>query len=328
MKRRELIALLGGAVAAWPLATGAQVPQKTARIGYIGSNRDNPVFVAGSRAFLDELRRSGFVEGHNLLVEHRSTEQDIQAVFTAASELIRLNVDVLIAGGPEIALQAALRASRTIPIVIMATNYDPLARGYVQSLSKPGGNVTGVFVRQIELAEKQVELLSEALPGRTRLAILWDRLSIDQFTSAEKRADALGIDVRSTKLENPPYDYAAAFEAMAQGGAQMLLVASSPFFTAARLRLAELAIQYRLPTMFIFKSYVEAGGLLSYSSHIENTYRRLGAQTAMVLNGEDPANIPIEQPTTYELVINLKTARALGIELPSSLLARADEVIE
>jgi putative tryptophan/tyrosine transport system substrate-binding protein len=185
---------------------------------------------AASRAFLDEMRRLGFVEGQNLRVELRHTERDLAALSADATELVGLKVDVLVALGAEPALKACVSASRTIPIVFVANNYDPIALGYVNSLARPGGNATGIFLRQTELAEKQVELLTEAFPDRKRLAVLYDSISADQFVSAERRAKLLGLQVRSLKMESPPYDFETAFRTVTDVDPQMLLVLSSPFF--------------------------------------------------------------------------------------------------
>jgi putative ABC transport system substrate-binding protein len=325
--RREFITLLGTA-AAWPLAARAQLADRIARIGYIGPDRTVPLAAAIYQAFLDEMQIHGFKNGQNLVVEFRRLEQDLRALSVDAAELVRLNVDVLFADGTETALQAAVSASRTLPIVMIATNFDPFARGYVKSLARPSSNITGVFLRQTELAEKQTELLLQAVPDRMRLGILWDSISADQFSSAEHRAKIFGLQVHSLKLENPPYDFRVAFRTLAEASPQMLLVLSSPHFTPLRSEIAELAISYRLPTMFIFKTYVEAGGLLSYGADLVAMHRQAATHVAKILKGTKVGDIPIEQPNRFELVVNLKTAKAIGIELPTSILLRADEVIE
>jgi len=252
LRRRQFITLLGGAAAAWPLAARAQQIEKALRIGVIGPRPENAGFSGGVggvgyRAMLDELRKLGFSEGRNLTVEYRSVEQEPRAVIADAAELVRSNVDALVAVGPEVGLQAAIAASSTIPIVIAAFNYDPIARGYVKSLARPEGSITGVFLRQPELAEKQVELLTQAFPDKTRLAMLWDALSADQFNAAEKRAKLLHLQGLSMKLESRPYDFDTAFRSIAESAPQMLLVLSSPHFIAARQRIAELAIQTGCP---------------------------------------------------------------------------------
>jgi putative tryptophan/tyrosine transport system substrate-binding protein len=329
MRRRKFITLLGGAAAAWPMAARAQLADRIARIGYIGPDRTAaPLGAAIYQAFLDEMQIHGFKNGQNLVVEYRRLEQDLRALSVDAAELVRLNVDVLFADGTETALQAAVSASRTLPIVMIATNFDPFAGGYVKSLARPGSNITGVFLRQTELAEKQTELLLQAVPDRMRLSILWDSISADQFSSAEHRAKMFGLQVHSLKLENPPYDFRAAFRTLAEASPQMLLVLSSPHFTPLRSEIAELAISYRLPTMFIFKTYVDAGGLLSYGADLVAMHRQAATHVAKILKGTKVGDIPIEQPNRFELVVNLKTAKAIGIELPTSILLRADEVIE
>jgi len=324
--RRQFITLLGGA-AAWPLAARAQQSGKVVRVGFLGASLNAPATGALFQQFLDELRDSGFSEGQNLIVEHRRID-DPRGTFVAAADLMRLQVDLIVAQGPEVALQAVVGASRSIPIVLQAINYDPIERGYVTSLARPGGNITGPFYRQSELAAKKVELLSQAFPDRSRLAILWDMHVADEFNAAERAARSLHLELGTLKLDNPPYDFAAAFRTIAQGGAQMVLILSSPFFAEHRRQLADLTVEHRLPSMFIFKSYVEAGGLMAYGVDQAAMYRRTAAYVARILKGAKPADLPVEQPTKFELVINLKTAKALGLTFPDKILARADEVIE
>jgi putative ABC transport system substrate-binding protein len=245
-----------------------------------------------------------------------------------ALSMARTNPDAFVALGSETTLKACVEASRTIPIIFVANNYDPISRGYVQGLARPGGNVTGIFLRQTELAEKQVELITHAFPDRTRLALLWDYVSADQFEAAERRAKLLRLDVHSRKMENPPYDIDAAFRGFVDSGADVLLLLSSQFFSPRRDRILELAIRQRLPAMFIFKAWAEAGGLLSYGPDSVAMYRQGGTFVGKVLKGAKPADLPVEQPTKYEMVVNLKTAKAMGIELPTAILLRADTVIE
>jgi putative ABC transport system substrate-binding protein len=328
MRRREFITLLGGTAVAWPMAARAQQAAKIARVGYIGTNRDIPLGRAIYQAFLDQMRKLGFNEGQNLIVDFRSVEQELPALAADAAELVRLNVDVIVTDGTETALQAAIGADRTRPVVMIATNFDPIAHGYIESLARPGGNVTGLFLRQTELAEKQTELLLQAVPDKMRLGVLWDTISVDQFAAAERRAKTFGLLVHSVKLNNPPYDFEAAFRTLAEASPQMLLVLSSPHFTPSSFQIAELAIRYRLPTMFIFKTYVQAGGLLSYGADYVAMHRQTATYVAKILRGAKPSELPVEQPNTYELVLNLKTAKAIDIELSTSTLLRADEVIE
>ncbi len=328
MNRRHFIALVGGAAAAWPLAARAQQPGRIYRIGLLVGALDSPVMASGYPAFRDELRRHGFNEGQNLIAELRSTRQEPGQLFAEVAALARSNVDLIVAAGPEVAMQAALATSRTIPIVMWANNFDPIERGYVQSLAQPGGNVTGVFTRQPELAAKQVELLKETFPERSRLTALWDSLSTSQIVGAEHAAKSLHLDFRALKLENPPYDIEAVFRRVAEGNPEMLVVLSSPLFGAHRKEFAEQTLRHRLPAMFIFRGFVDSGGLMSYGVHVQASFRRVAEYVAKILNGAKPADLPVEQPTRFELVVNLKTAKAIGLELPTSLLLRADEVIE
>jgi putative ABC transport system substrate-binding protein len=219
-------------------------------------------------------------------------------------------------------------ASGFVPVVMIAINFDPLARGYITNLARPGGNITGLVFQQLELAQKQVEFLTQAFPDRTRLAMLFDSQSADQFGAAERAAKALNLQVRALRLENPPYDVDAAFRAAVSGGAQMMLVLSSPLFLPQRTRIAELAKLQRLPSMFIAKHWTEAGGLMSYGADFPLMYRRAADYVTKILKGAKPADLPVEQATKFELIVNLKTAKAIGIELPTGVLLRADEVIE
>jgi putative ABC transport system substrate-binding protein len=328
MQRRDFIALLAGMSAPWASPLYAQQLGKRALIGVLGAAADNPIMGPAYRAFLDELYRLGFVKDQNLIVEHRSPEQDFSSLSADARTLVDLNVDALVALGAEPALKACVSASRTTPVVFVANNFDPIELGYVKSLAKPGGNVTGVFLRQTELAEKQVELLMEAFPSRKRLAVFWDDISANQFNTAERRAKLLGLQVSSLKMENPPYDFEAAFRSIGDADQQMLLVLSSPFFARQSGRLTELAMSRRLPSMFIFRAYTEAGGLMSYGADNVAMYRQSASHVAKILRGANPADLPVELPPKFEFAVNLKTAKVLNVELPTSILLRANDVIE
>ena len=327
MRRREFIALLGGAATGWPLPASAQQPAKVWRIGILGPSRDTPTTAAQYQAFLAELKALGFNEGKNFTINYGRVD-DPRGAFVAAAELMRSPIDLIWAIGPEVALQAVVGASGFVPIVILAVNYDPIQRGYVSSLAHPGGNITGIFYRQPELAAKQLELLTQAFPNATRLGVIWDALSVDQYDAAEQAAGQQHFSLQPLKLENPPYDFAAAFRTLAQGGAQMVLVLSSPFFTEHHSEIADAARTNRLPTMFIFRSYVEVGGLMSYGVDQVPMYRRIASYVAKIFNGAKAADLPVEQASNFELVVNLRTARALDIELPTAILLRADKVIE
>jgi putative ABC transport system substrate-binding protein len=327
MRRRDFITFVGGAAASWPVAARAQQPGKVFRIGFLGVSRDALGTAANYQAFSDELRENGFSEGQNLIIEYRWSD-DQRGVSVAGAELLRANLDLIVAQGSEAALKAVIDASRPIPIVVQAINYDPIARGYVASLARPGGNITGLFYQQAELAAKKVELLTQAVPGRTSLGILWDALVTDELEAAQRAAKALRLEFHALKLENPPYNFTAAFQTVAQTGAQMLLVLSSPLFALYRRQIAELTIEHRLPTMFTFKTYVAAGGLMSYGVDTLVMHRRTAEFVAKILKGAKPADLPVEQPTKFELAINLKTAKALSVTLPQNMLVAADEVIE
>jgi putative ABC transport system substrate-binding protein len=326
MKRREFITLFGSAAVAWPLAARAQ-SARVFRIGVLGAALTSAPQIAYHRAFLAELRELGFVEGTNLAVEYRP-QDDPRGIFAAAAELMRSQPELIVVAGGENALQAVVGASIAVPIVMIAVQYDPIERGYVASLARPGGNITGVVFRQLELVGKRVELLAEALPGRTRLAALFDAQTADAFGAAEQAAKALQIQIQPIKLEKLPYDFDAAFRDASAGGAQMALVLSSITFSRSAPRIAQLAIQHRLPTIYVVRHYVDVGGLMSYGVDFPTMFRKAGNYVGRILKGAKPADLPVELATKFETVVNLKTAKAIGIELPTSILLRADDVIE
>ncbi|HEX3600393.1 MAG TPA: ABC transporter substrate-binding protein [Lacipirellulaceae bacterium] len=328
MRRREFITLLGGTAATWPLAARAQQAGQIARIGFLGTDPDNAQFATSYPAFLAELRKLGFTEGQNLIVEYRRMDEGASKAFAGAAELIRSNVGVVVTFGPEIALKAAVAASQTTPIVMIAVNFDPIAGGYVSDLARPNGNITGLVYRAPELAAKQLELLMEAFPNNKPIAALWEPASAEQFDAAQRTAQSVHIELRSHKVENLPFDFDEAFRSIAQEGSRMVLVLSGPTFTAQRAHIADLAMQHRLPTMFTFKAYVEAGGLMSYGIDTIPIFRRAASFVAKILRGAKPSDLPVEQPTNFEFTLNLKTAKAIGVSIPTSILLRADEVIE
>jgi len=328
MRRREVVTLIAGGVAAvWPLAARAQQSSKLIRLGVLGPLLNNPPAVAQYQAFRTQLEELGFREGRNVTIDYQGVD-DPRGPFIVAAELTRAQPDLIVAIGPEAALQAVAGASGFVPVVMIAVNFDPLARGYITSLTRPGGNITGLVFQQLELAQKQVELLTQAFPEKTQLAILFDGQSADQFGAAERAAKALNLQVQAIRLENPPYDVEGAFRGAISGGAQMVLVLSSPLFLPQRNRIAELASAHRLPSMFIAKHWVEAGGLMAYGADFPLMFRRAADYAAKILKGAKPADLPVEQATKFELIVNLRTAKALGIELPTGVLLRANEVIE
>jgi putative ABC transport system substrate-binding protein len=327
VRRREIVRLLGGAAVTWPLAARAQQTGKLPTIGFLGVDRGIGIMAASYPAFLAELKKLGFTEGDNLIVEYRRIDEGISKTFAAAAELSRSKVDVLVAMGPEIVLKAAAEASQTIPIVMIAVNFDPVAGGFVSDIARPTGNITGLVYRAPELAAKQLELLMEAFPDNKQATALWDSLSAEQFNSAQREAESMHVELRSHKLENP-CDFDEAFRAIVQDRSRMLLVLTSPLFAAQGPHIVDLAIQHRLPTMFTFKTYVEAGGLMSYGIDTVSILRRAASYVAKFLRGAKPSDLPIEQPTNFEFALNLKTAKAIGVTIPTSILLRADEVIE
>jgi putative ABC transport system substrate-binding protein len=325
MKRRRFIALIGAAAAGWPPATRAQPANRIYRVGLIVG--DTVTMASAIPAFRDELGKLGYIEGRNIAFEMRRAQQSPERLQAAATELVRWGADVIVASTVD-AIEAALAASQTTPIVIWANNFDPIARGYVKSLAHPGGRLTGVFNRQLELAEKQVELLKDAFPERKRIGFLWDGGSTDQHAAAERRSRALGLEPISVRFERLPYDIPAAFQSLADRSAQLLLVLSTPFLASYQDELVAHAIERKLPAMFILRTYVAAGGLISYGVAPEATFARIANLVAKILDGAEPASLPVEQPVQYHLAVNLKTAQQIGVELPVSILLRADEVIE
>jgi putative ABC transport system substrate-binding protein len=322
ISRRHVLIGSGAALFA-PLAVGAQ--QGAVRVGILASGSPRSVPLIGG--FEQRLRELGFVEGQNLIIEFRTAEGRAERLPTLAADLVRRKVDVILAVTAP-AVRAAKQASDTVPIVTIATDYDPIAAGYVAGLARPGGNVTGLFLRQLDLTAKQLELLKGALPNVTRVAVLWDTFSADQLRTAEVAARALGVQLQPVELRNPPYDFASAFRTAVEGRAEALLALAFPLMYRDRDQVAASALKSRLPAMFPFRENVAAGGLMAYGANLSEMYRSAATYVAKILKGAKPADLPVEQPTTFELVINLKTAKALGLTIPPSLLGRADEVIE
>lgn len=325
MRRREFIGLLAGAISA-PMAR-AQNAGKLYRIGFLGPAQNSGPAMIFYRAFLERMADLGFHEGQNLQIEFRAIEGP-PAATVKAEELVRARPELIVATGPEAGVRAVIGASSTIPVVMVAINFDPIASGYVKSLAHPGGNVTGVVFQQLALAQKQVELLTQAAPGRTRLAILYEGSSADQLGAAERAAKLLNLEVQTVKLQPPAYDFDGAIQTVTASGAQMLLVLSGPGFTQYRTQIAELGIQKHLPTMFIARHYVEAGGLISYGVDFPVMFRRAADYAARILKGAKPTELPVEQASKFEMVINLKAANAIGLTVPPGLLNAADQVIE
>ena len=326
MKRRELIKLFASLPAAWPLFTHGQQIGKVVRIGILSTvnPRTSPPFVAIEQG----LREYGYIEGENLILEFRNARGRLDRLPELAAELVNLPVDIIAASGPEATLRAASQATRSIPIVTMAVNYDPVAKGYVDSLARPGGNITGVYFMQVTLSAKRLGLLKEVMPELSRVMALYDVYTADQLQETESAAQSLGLQLQSLELQNPPYDFDQALGVALSHGAQALVVLSSPVFYRQRAQLAEATLKYELPAMFQNRSYAEVGGLIAYGADIIDMYRYAASYVAKILQGANPADLPMEQPTKFDLVINLKGAKALGLTLPPSIILQATEVIE
>ncbi len=310
-----------------PFAATAQQPGKVARVGFLILAAPDRSASPSFHAFAQGLRELGYVEGQNLVIEFRTAQGNIERLPDLAAELVRLPVDVLVASGPEAALRAARHATSTMPIVMIAVNYDPMARGYIDGLARPGGNTTGVFFMQLALTGKRLELLKETLPQLTRVSALWDVHTADQWRVAEAAVQSMGLQLQSVELRHPPSDFTGAIGVAIRERAEALLVLSSPIMAQKRAEIAALALTHRLPAMYQAREWVTAGGLMSYGPSYPAMYRRAADYVDRILKGTKPADLPIEQPTKIELVINLKTANTLGLTIPPSLLFQADEVI-
>jgi putative ABC transport system substrate-binding protein len=321
--RRGFITLLGGA-AAWPLTARGQQPTKILRVGTVaGNQKSSPQWVA----FEQRMGELGYQEGQNFSFDFLQAANADEYV-VGYRKLVARAPDVILAIGPEIGLKSALAVTRTLPIVMIAIDYDPLARGYVTSLARPSGNVTGVVFQQVELAAKRIQLLKDGFPDRLAATMFWDQFSADQWEAARSTAALLGLQLFGIELREWPYDYEAALDQAPLDHRGMLVVPTSPFFFSDRARLAEFALRHRILSMFVFREWVDAGGLLCYGPSITALFGRVADYVDRIARGAKPTDLPIEQPTKFEMVVNLKTAKAIGIELPTAILLRASGVIE
>src|SRR5262245_23008726 len=325
MRRRTFIALFSGA-AVLPLAVAAQTPPRTPRVGFVGATSPT-----ANKHNLDALRQAlralGYVEGQTIELEVRWAEGRYERIPELMAELVRLKVDVLLAGNSLVAL-AAKRATRTIPIVIIVT--DPVGFGLVESLSHPGGNVTGLSLFNEELSSKRLQLLKEFVPLLARVAVLRNPLTKAHamfWRDTEAAADKVGLGRQPLEVRGPD-DFEAAFAAAKRGDAQALLAFDDAVTFTYRPRIVALAASSRLPAMYGFREFIDDGGLMSYGANFAALHRRAATFVDKILKGANPADLPVEQPTALDLVINLKTAKVLGLTVPPSLLARVDEVIE
>ena len=326
MKRRDFITLLGGAAAAWPVAARAQQAGRLPTIGFLvpGTPSSHGQWFA---ALVQRLHELGWIEGRTVAIEYRWAEGRTERFDEIAAEFVRRKVDVIVTSATA-AIVAAKQATSVIPIVFAAAG-DPVSTGLVASLARPGGNVTGLSIQQTDVAAKRLELLREVVPGLQRLAI-WANAgspsNVVEMAEVAATARTLGLEVATPEIRRAE-DIAFVFEAL-KGRAEALYVCADPLATTNRTRINILAVGARLPTMHGTRDMVEAGGLMSYGPNFPNQFRRAADYVDRILRGAKPAEIPVEQPTKFDLVINLTTAKALGLDVPPALLARADEVIE
>ena len=326
MRRREFITLLGGAATAWPLAARAQQPTKLPTIGYLGTAVPS-AWSPWTAAFVQRLRELGWIEGRTIAIEYRWAEGRNERFDEIAAEFVRRKVDVILTLSTPTVV-AAKQATSVIPVVFAAAG-DPVGTGLVASLARPGGNVTGLSLQAPDLVGKRLELLREVVPSLRRLAILANisnPINVLERDEVRTTARTLGFEIVTLEIRRAE-DIVPTFEAL-KNRADALYVNADPLIITNRTLINTLALGARLPTIHGFREYVEAGGLMSYGANFADLYRRSGDYVDKILRGAKPGDIPVEQPTKFDLVINLTTAKALGIDIPPTLLARADEVIE
>jgi putative ABC transport system substrate-binding protein len=326
MRRREFISLLSGAALAWPCGTRAQQPA-IPEIGFLRSTPSQP-FIHLVAAFRHGLKEAGFVDGDNVKIEQRWADNQPDQLAALAADLVKRRVDVIV--GNYAAVEAARAMTETIPIVFV-TGDDPVRSGLVRSLNRPGGNITGItFFGGSQLNAKRLELLHELVPKAALIGVLGDpnhsafETELPDLVAAARIIDRQIVIARAASER----DLDAAFASIVRAGAGALLVSGSPFFTGQRRQLVALAARHAIPAIYDLRELVAAGGLISYSASLAGAYRQAGNYTAQILNGRKPSELPVLQATTFELAVNLKTAKALGLEVPPSVMLRADEVIE
>src|SRR5438552_4254029 len=328
MKRREFITLLGASATAWPLATRAQQQSRMPVVGYLSGGARGP-FAPFLAAFRQGLNETGFVEGRNVTIVFRWAEGQYDRLPALAADLVSRKVDVIAASGGDLAARAAKNATTTIPIAFTSGD-DAAETGLVASLARPGGNLTGVNFLAVEMHAKRLELILELVPQARVVALLVNPNSpqTDRVVRAmQEAARVKGVQLHILKATTES-EIDAAFASLVQLQAGALTTQSDPFFIARRTQIATLAVRYAIPTIYDVRQYAEAGGLMSYGRSLAEMYRQLGVYVGRILKGEKPADLPVMQPTRFEFVINLTTARALGLDLPPSFYWRADEVIE
>jgi ABC-type uncharacterized transport system substrate-binding protein len=326
MKRREFITLLGGAAATWPALANAQQIAKLPTIGYLGPN-SRSLDSQRLAAFVQRLRELGWIEDRTITIEYRWADGRNEHLADIAADFVRRKVDVIVTSATPPTV-AAKQVTSVIPIVFAAVG-DPVGSGVVESLARPGGNATGLSLQATDAAGKRLQLLGEVITGLRRLGIMANSGNPSaalEMREVEATARTLGLEGITSEIRRSE-DIAPAFDAI-KGRVEALYVCNDPLATTNRVGISTLASAARLPTMFIAREYVEAGGLMSYGANFQDLYRRAAEFVDKILRGAKPADIPVEQPTKFDLIVNLTTAKALGLEIPPTLLARADEVIE
>jgi putative ABC transport system substrate-binding protein len=322
MRRRNFITLLGGAAIPWPLAALAQQQSKLPRIGFLQRIRNENVV-----AFIQALRDAGYVDGQNAVIETRIFDTTLDRVPDLAKELVDLKCDVILAAS-QYAFVAAMKATTTTPIVGIDLENDPVASGWVRSLARPGGNFTGLFLDLPELGGKQIELLKEVVPSLSKPGALWDSVIGEaQFRATQTAAQAARVTLHSLPIRGPD-DFKDAFDRAAREQIDGVVILSSPLILERRSQIVEWAIKARLPTISLFTLFPGSGGLMAYGPSLPDMYKRAAIYIDRILKGATAADLPIERPTKFTLVINVKTAKAIGLEIPPIMLTRADEVIE
>ena len=332
MHRRKFIMALGGAAVAWPFPARAQQASKVARIGYlVTGSLESPEARNSLEAFREGLHELGYIQGQNIVIEYRAADGKIDRLPALATELSRLKLDLIVAGATPAGL-AAQQAFTTTPIVVTAMG-DPVRDGLVASLARPGGNITGTTFLGPELVPKRLALLREVLPKISRVAVLWhpgafgERTTKNTLNEIADAAGTLGMQLQLVEVREPN-ELDHAFSTMARERAEALFQFPSAMLFSERRRIVELAAMHRLPSMFNGREFVQLGGLIAYGVSLSDLGRRSATYVDKILKGAKPSDLPVEQPTKFELFINLKTAKTLGVEIPATVLARADEVIE
>jgi len=321
--RRELLAALGGAAAAWPLAARAQQQSKMLRVGFVGIEpRESPLYIN----FLKRMAELGYQEGRNFAFEFIQTP-NIESYEKSYRDLAARKVDVFLAVGNEPALRAALSAADGRPIAFLAVDFDPLAKGYVTNLSRPGGNVTGIFVRQIELAAKRVEIAREAFPRATLVGIAFDTVSREQRDAAAEAARKLGLEPRLIEVKGAQ-GYGVAFGAMDNARGQPIILPASPIFLRDRAAIAHALLEHRIPSIAAFRENMEAGALISYGFDLMGLFYDIASYVHQIARGAKPSDMPIEQSPRFYMAVNLKAAASLGVSFSDVFVARANEVRE